>query len=453
MARSNSFFQSKFEADTEFRDGQYILTFQRAKIPLRHGDELGVLQSIHDGISRTVETTEDEIVIRSGDLSGLRNFSELSSEVMAEKLIFASNLIHFFETRRPSRLIPVCFPENLFFTSGFQPAMLHYGVKDSLPPISYEDGDALQQVKAVLAVLFDPSNSFDTYVKFDFAVKTNRLVKDLFRCTDFHSLSTLMEKERKKEIATEKQSVRLPKNQNRVRNGIMFGSIVVLIPLIILTIYAFIIQMPRENLFQQSHEFFLENQYSDVATTLSSVAYGKMPKVVCYELAVSYVKNEALTDEQRTNILKDLTLQSNALDYQYWIQIGRGQASGALDTARSLNDGTLIAYALIKEKAAIQQDLSMNGKQKQERLQSIDSELKKYSGQLQKTQPANTSDGSSAPSTNTDGDSNSTQEDSVQSSNGDQDSSQSESGDQKKSKGEASSQKDSHSSTKDAGKK
>jgi type VII secretion protein EssB len=449
MALSNSFFQSKFEADAEFRDGQYTLTFQRAKIPLRHADELGALQSIHDGISRTVETTEDEIVIRSGDLSGLRNFSELSSEVMTEKLIFANNLIHFFATRSRSRLIPVCFPENIFFTSGFQPVLLHYGVKDSLPPISYEDEDALQQVKAVLAVLFDPSNSFDTYATFDFAVKTNRLVKDLLRCTSFHSLASLVEKERKKEIATEKQSVRLPKKQYRARNGVMIGSIAVLIPLIILTIYAFIIQMPRENLFQQSHELFLENQYSDVATTLNSVAYGKMPKVVRYELAVSYVKNEALTEAQRTNILKDLTLQSNALDYQYWIQVGRGAASGALDTARSLNDGTLIAYALIKEKAAVQQNLSMNGKQKQERLQSIDSELKKYSDQLQKTQSTNASDDSSVTPTNTDGD----QGDSVQSGTSAQDSGQSESGDQKNSEDGASSQKDNGSSAKDVGKK
>jgi type VII secretion protein EssB len=453
MALSNSYFQSKFEANAEFRDGQYILTFQRAKIPLRHADELGVLQSIHDGISRTVETTEDEIVIRSGDLSGLRTFSELSSEVTTEKLIFASNLIHFFETRSPSRLIPVCFPENLFFTTGFQPVLLHYGVKDSLPPISYEDEDALQQVKAVLAVLFDPSNSFDTYVKFDFAVKTNRLVKDLFRCSSFRSLSSLVEKERKKEIATEKQSVRLPKKQNKARNGIMIGSIAVLIPLIILTIYAFIIQMPRENLFQQSHEFFLENQYSDVVTTLNSVAYGKLPKVVRYELAISYVKNEALTDEQRTNILKDLTLQSNALDYQYWIQIGRGQASGALDTARSLNDGTLIAYALIKEKAAVQQDLSMNGKQKQERLQSIDSELKKYSDQLQKTQSTDASDDSSVTPTNADENANSDQGESVTSGTSDQDSGQSESGEQKNSKDGASPQKDNGSSAKESSKK
>lgn len=446
MALSNSFFQSKFEAEAEVQDGQYTLTFQRAKIPMRHVDELGVLQSIHDGINRTVESTEDEIVIHSADVPGLRRFTELTSETITEKLIFASNLIRFFEHYQPARLIPVCFPENLFFTTGFQPVFLHYGVKDSLPPLSYEEEAALQQVKAVIATLFDASNSFDTYVKFDFAAKSTRFVKDLFRCSSFHSLAALVEKERKKEIVTEKQSIRLPKKRNRTRNGMLIGSLAVLIPLLILTVYAFVIQLPRENLFQQSHEFFLENQYSDVATTLNSVAYSKMPKVVRYELAVSYVKNENLTDEQHNNILNDLTLQSNALYYQYWIQVGRGEAAGALNTARSLNDRTLIAYALVKEQRAIQDDLSMNGQQKQQRLQSIDSELKKYNVKPQKTQ-ASTSDGSSI---NTNADVNQNPQGGSVQSGSDGSSNQTQNSGQKDG---ASSQKDGSSTGKDSSKK
>lgn len=226
----------------------------------------------------------------------------------------------------------------------------------------------------------------------------------------------------------------------------LIGSLAVLIPLLILTVYAFVIQLPRENLFQQSHEFFLENQYSDVATTLNSVAYSKMPKVVRYELAVSYVKNENLTDEQHNNILNDLTLQSNALYYQYWIQVGRGEAAGALNTARSLNDRTLIAYALVKEQRAIQDDLSMNGQQKQQRLQSIDSELKKYNVKPQKTQ-ASTSDGSSI-NTNADVNQN-PQGDSVQSGS-DGSSNQTQSSGQKDG---SSSQKDGSSTGKDSSKK
>ncbi|WKB36156.1 hypothetical protein QS257_02545 [Terrilactibacillus sp. S3-3] len=50
-----------------------------------------------------------------------------------------------------------------------------------MPPIEYQAEEVLKDVKAVLAVLFDPAHSFDTYVKFDFATKkTIPLVKKNF---------------------------------------------------------------------------------------------------------------------------------------------------------------------------------------------------------------------------------------------------------------------------------
>ncbi|RYL87260.1 type VII secretion protein EssB [Sporolactobacillus sp. THM19-2] len=378
MPQEESFFQSKYEAQAEFKEGKYVLTFQRVKIPLRQADELGALGSIDDGVERKIETNEDEIVIIAGPEKTLRPFSDLKQETATERLIFASNLIRFFACYRNQRVIPSCFPENIFFTPGFEPVFLHYGIKDSLPPVSYQEEESLRQVKAVVALLFDPVHPFDTYLKFDFAAKTTRFVKDILRCTTFQSMSGLVEKERRKEIGEEKRSIRLPKKRNRVKNGVLTGTVVLLIPLIILTVYAFIIQMPRQDLFEQSHEHYLQDQYSDVVTVLDPVDEDQMPKVVRYELAVSYVKNEALTESQQNTILNDLTLQSNPLYYRYWIQTGRGETSDALNTARSLNDRMLIAYGLLKEKAALQDNLSMNGKQKQERLQSIDSELKKY---------------------------------------------------------------------------
>ncbi|WKB36155.1 type VII secretion protein EssB/YukC [Terrilactibacillus sp. S3-3] len=102
-------------------DRRHTLVFQRAKIPLRHVEELGVLQSINDGISRQVETTEDEIIITAQADPELQPFFKLNNEPYIEKLIFAGNLVHFFETDTYSRIIPICFPENLYFSAGLEP--------------------------------------------------------------------------------------------------------------------------------------------------------------------------------------------------------------------------------------------------------------------------------------------------------------------------------------------
>ncbi|WKB37209.1 type VII secretion protein EssB/YukC [Terrilactibacillus sp. S3-3] len=201
--------------------------------------------------------------------------------------------------------------------------------------------------------------------------------------------------EKAKEIAEEKQSVRVSKKKNLVKNGLLVASVAVIIPLIFLTVFAYVIKLPRENVFQTSHELFLENQYSDVATALKPVAINDMPKVVRYELAYSYVKNESLTDGERSNALKRLTLQSNPLYFKYWIQNGRGDESGALDTARSLNDLDLdlTIFALIKEKQAVIENLSMDGKEKEKKLQDIESVLSQYESKLKKNQAAGTNSG------------------------------------------------------------
>ncbi|MFT8318599.1 MAG: type VII secretion protein EssB [Sporolactobacillus sp.] len=397
MALTQSFFQTAFDAEVEESDGQYLLTFQRVKIPLRADAELGALSSMADGMTRTIQTTEDEVTIQIEPAPDLKPFEDLKAETEIEKLIFASNLVHFFEHYPQSRLVPVCFPENLFVSPGFAPVFLHYGVKGSLPPLESAEGEALKHVKAVIASLLDPSETFDTYAKFDFVAKTTSFIKKIFNCKDFQTLARLIAKRRQNEVTAEKQSIRVPRKKNFIRKVLFICSLVLLAPLIAVTIYAYVIQLPREDLFENAHENFLGNQYSNVVTTLSPISFNRMPRVVQYELAVSFVENQNLNETQKTNILKDVTLQSNPLYYQYWIQTGRGDAAGALNTARSLNDRMLIAYALLNEQSAIQNNLKMNGAQKQARLQRIDGQLKQYRDLLkqQKTAPASGTNGES----------------------------------------------------------
>ena len=74
-----------------------------------------------------------------------------------------------------------------------------------------------------------------------------------------------------------------------------------------------------------------------------------MPYVVLYELAHSSVINEELTEEQKKNVLNNITLQTDAMYLRYWIYIGRGEAEKAIDLARSMEDGELITYGLLQK--------------------------------------------------------------------------------------------------------
>ena len=111
-----------------------------------------------------------------------------------------------------------------------------------------------------------------------------------------------------------------------------------------------------------SHEHYLAKKYSEVVTILSPYSVKQMPYVVLYELAHSSVTNERLTEEQKENVLNNITLQTDADYLKYWIYIGRGEAEKAIDLARSMEDGELITYGLLKRREEVQARYNLSGK-------------------------------------------------------------------------------------------
>ena len=81
-----------------------------------------------------------------------------------------------------------------------------------------------------------------------------------------------------------------------------------------------------------------------------------MPYVVLYELAYSSVTNERLDEEQKKNVLSNITFQTDADYLMYWIYIDRGEAENAVDIARSMEDGELITYGLLKRREEVKAD-------------------------------------------------------------------------------------------------
>ena len=103
-----------------------------------------------------------------------------------------------------------------------------------------------------------------------------------------------------------------------------------------------------------------------------------MPYIVLYELAYSSVTNERLDEEQKENVLSNITLQTDADYLRYWIYLGRGEAENAVDIARAMEDGELITYALLKRREEVKADKDLTGEEMQELLNEIDQEVEEY---------------------------------------------------------------------------
>jgi len=103
-----------------------------------------------------------------------------------------------------------------------------------------------------------------------------------------------------------------------------------------------------------------------------------MPYVMLYELAHSFVTNEKLDEEQKRNVLSNITLQTDSDYLKYWIYLGRGEAANAVDLARSMEDGELITFGLLKRREELQADHTLTGEEKQYLLEEVDREVEEY---------------------------------------------------------------------------
>lgn len=103
-----------------------------------------------------------------------------------------------------------------------------------------------------------------------------------------------------------------------------------------------------------------------------------MPFIVLYELAYSSVTNERLDEEQKKNVLSNITLQTDPDYLKYWIYLGRGEAENAVDIARAMEDGELITYGLLKLREEVKADKDLTGEEMQEKLNEIDQEVAEY---------------------------------------------------------------------------
>lgn len=122
----------------------------------------------------------------------------------------------------------------------------------------------------------------------------------------------------------------------------------------------------------------MKSQYSEVVSELSNYDIDQMPRVVQYELAQSYIINEALTEDQKENVQNTITLQTDPLYYHYWIHIGRGDAKEALDISRDLEDRDLILFALLKYREVVKADDSLESDEKQQKIDEIQAEIDEY---------------------------------------------------------------------------
>ncbi len=151
-------------------------------------------------------------------------------------------------------------------------------------------------------------------------------------------------------------------------------STILLIPLV----YLVFIHNPFKEKMLAADTSFIKVDYNQVINRLEHVKVSKLPYTQKYELAYSYINGMSFSEEQREVILNNVTLKTDELYLDYWINIGRGLDDDAIDAAKRLDDSDLVIYAIVQKMDQVRKDNSLSGKDREQKLSELQTDYDKY---------------------------------------------------------------------------
>lgn len=136
-------------------------------------------------------------------------------------------------------------------------------------------------------------------------------------------------------------------------------------------------QMPYDNAVIQAYASYEAGDYLAASEALAPVSVDRMTPDVKLMLARAIVRTEALSSDEREQILSELTAKSREEVLNYWICLGRGEYAQAVDYARRLLDNDLLLRSLEAYKTSLERNSDMDAADKAAILNSVKSEIDK----------------------------------------------------------------------------
>ncbi|MGG0411184.1 type VII secretion protein EssB [Peribacillus simplex] len=372
------YLEKKTEAAMMKDDKGHLFVFQRAKLSMQDPLELQLIHEADDALQKHIEVTEDEVQIRVNPPASFFVFSKAKDKNPLSRWLSSYQILKKIRNHELSRLQLVVCPENIVFDSSLAPYFLHYGVKGSLPPYEHNQDELFKETKATISALVDGQYTFEEYLLYHKTLKLSNESQSILASETWDELSTVIQNRIDALEKEEKAFVHIPEKKWKMGRYTLWGTVIVLVPLLVFTIYTLFFSHPRQDAYVESGESFLKQKYSEVIDRLENYDPKNMPYVVQYELAKSYVTYEPLDDVRKKNVENAITLQTDSQYLLYWIYIGRGMNEDAIDLARIMEDRELIMYGLVNQKEQIKLDDKLSGEEKETQIKEVDTELSQY---------------------------------------------------------------------------
>lgn len=378
-----TYLEEELDATITYAEDQIEFVFHRAKVKLSDELEIQMLKTLNPEFNKAFKLTEDQLLITYTKPKSYQYFEAIHQKNIREKWQFAYNIIQQVQSHSLERLKLIISPDNILIDQGLVPHFLHYGVSESIPPYEVNEERLWNETKAMIAVIADHKYDFSTYLGQYETLDLSKVTERIMYADTYDEIIDIIEENIHQDEAYEKTVIHIPQKKWKFRRYLTWILIIFLIPSIVYTAFALFFKIPEINAYVESHRYYLEDEYSSVIDTLRKYDHEKMPRVVQYQLANSYVVNESLKENQRENVLNMLTLQTDRKYLLYWIDIGRGDYQEAVDRARVLEERDLIVFALLKQREDVKSDQDLSGEEREEQLKDIESDIDEYQQEME----------------------------------------------------------------------
>lgn len=271
-------------------------------------------------------------------------------------------------------------PDNLYMDMNLLPKLLRRDIG------STSDSSFLAQYKALIGSVLAPKYSFDDYYNggADLYSKSKRLRGICCEETVALVAEALMKQYMQECKNTKENKTIVGKTRLHLYRIFLPVLAVITVGCAAFAGYMRLDKLPFEDTLIRGNNAYLKNDYLTVQKELSDIAAADLPYESKYILARSYVVSESLNSAQKENILTMLTVQTDAVYFDYWIELGRLNFEGAIDAAQRIGDDQLLLLAYIKYEAFLETDTqTLTGDEKAQKISDLKSKIEKLSKDIE----------------------------------------------------------------------
>lgn len=358
---------------------EIVITLKKSSMKATKEDYGKLEGSIACVLPCSISEKEEDVML-TYDTRHTKCFIRLKKE---DKLLQLAVLEQVYKLERLKQIYEFSMaPNNLYYDYRGNV----YVMQKDVHSVDYEGTQEhfLEEYKALAGYMLQDRYQYEDYLEGGQALlKRNSVLSQLYDMQNAELVSLFMEKLYDEELKKKnKVMIEVKRSANRFKNVYITISTLLIICLAGMLGYLHFYQIKQMQTVTAIYDNYIMGDYVSAIDVGKEVHLADMNSRQKYVLAVSYVKGEDLTAEQKDNILNQLYPDGDEKLLEYWIQLGSLNVAEAEDIARQYSNDEWLLYAYLKEKRLLESDMELSGTEKSSALEElqgkIDSLSEKY---------------------------------------------------------------------------